>query len=139
MLADEFAANGYFVVMPDLFFRDSVPQSPDDDFEYDLWEMCHPPASAESVIRTVLVEMRKAGAKRIGGVGYTIGARYLAKYMSPSQFYAGFMGHPDRLAKEDVMAINKPVSIAFGKSNYCAHVEIFDFQISSVTYKLSSH
>ena len=107
LLADEFAANGYFVVMPDLFLKDPIPQTPDKDFDEELWKKRHEPASVDGYIKTVLAEMHKAGVQRIGGVGYSIGARYLAR----------FMGHPDKLGKEDAMAINTPVSIALGKSD----------------------
>lgn len=117
LLADEFAANGYFVVMPDLFLKDPIPQTPDKDFDEELWKKRHEPASVDGYIKTVLAEMHKAGVQRIGGVGYSIGARYLARFMGPGKFCASFMGHPDKLGKEDAMAINTPVSIALGKSD----------------------
>lgn len=120
-LADNFAANGYFAVMPDLFRGESLHPDIPDGFNYNAWERMNLPANVEPLIRSVISRLRSRGVKRIGGAGYSIGTKYLARFMSRGGLCAGFMGHPWWLEREDVLAINKPVSIAFGKWWHSEH------------------
>ena len=115
LLADSFAANGFFAVMPDLFRGSSLPLNIPDGFDYNAWERRNLPANVEPLVHAVINGMRSRGAVRIGGVGYAVGTKYLARFMGPGRLCAGFMSDPWWLEKEDILAINKPLSIVFGK------------------------
>lgn len=115
LLADNFAANGYFTVMPDLFRGDAVPLDRPKNWSQTLWFRNHLPSDVEPIIRTVVDEMKKSGVKRIAAVGYSIGAKYLARFMKIARIRVAFIAQPAWVEEEDVLAIDRPISIAFGK------------------------
>lgn len=114
LLADNFAANGYFTVMPDLFRGDCVPFDRPKDWSQTLWYKNHLPAAVKPIILDVVAEMRKYGVRRIAGVGYSIGAKYLTRFMKDATICVAYIAHPAWVEKEDILAIDRPISIAFG-------------------------
>ena len=48
-IADQFAANGYFTVMPDLFQGDPIPLNRPADFQMDKWKAGPPSKNAPEV------------------------------------------------------------------------------------------
>lgn len=71
LIADQFAANGYFVVMPDQFHGDPIPLNRPADFDLMKWRQPHGPSSVDPIVEGTLKMMREElGCKRIGGVGY---------------------------------------------------------------------
>ncbi|RYP09650.1 hypothetical protein DL764_001192 [Monosporascus ibericus] len=84
LLADSFAANGYFVVMPDLFRGDAVPLDRPRNWSQTAWFRNHLPSDVGPVVRAVLCEMQGSGCRRIAGV-----------------------------EEEDILSIERPVSIVF--------------------------
>ncbi|KAJ5537350.1 hypothetical protein N7513_010536 [Penicillium frequentans] len=106
LIADEFAAKGYFVVMPDMFSDDS-------GFNIMDWVKNHSPIQTEPIINTVLKEMREnLGCQRIGGVGYCFGGKYACRYLRPGQLDVGYIAHPTMLEGEELRGIEGPLSIA---------------------------
>ena len=81
LIADQLTANGYFVVMPDLFHGDPVPliNRPEG---FDLMDWLkgppgHLPDRVEPVVKAVLQEMKSSlGCERIGAVGYCFGVSF---------------------------------------------------------------
>lgn len=77
LIADQFAANGFFVVMPDLFHSDPIPLNRPADFNFMAWlkgPPGHLPNRVDPVVHSVLTDMRKTlRCQRIGLVGYCFG------------------------------------------------------------------
>ncbi|RYP47153.1 hypothetical protein DL768_006763 [Monosporascus sp. mg162] len=113
LLADSFAANGYFVVMPDLFRGDAVPLDRPRNWSQTAWFRNHLPSDVGPVVRAVLREMQGSGCRAIAGVGYSIGNKYLSRFLRSGYLRAGFMAHPTWVEEEDILSIERPVSIAF--------------------------
>lgn len=82
LIADQFAANGYFVVMPDLFHGDPVKLNRPADFDLMAWltgPPGHLPARVDPVVDLVLKEMRtNLNCEKIGAVGYCFGVCILS-------------------------------------------------------------
>lgn len=80
LIADQLAANGYFVVMPDLFHGDPVPLNRPEGFDLMDWlkgPPGHLPDRVEPVVKAVLQEMKSSlGCERIGAVGYCFGVSF---------------------------------------------------------------
>ncbi|KAJ5671921.1 hypothetical protein N7507_001048 [Penicillium longicatenatum] len=113
LLADEFAANGYFVVMPDMFNGDSVPLNRPEGFNIMDWVKNHSPIQTEPIIDMMLKEMRESlGCQRIGGVGYCFGGKYVCRYLRPGQLDVGYIAHPTMLEAEELRGVEGPLSIA---------------------------
>lgn len=58
LLADQFAANGYFVMMPDLFGGDAVPLNRPEGFNMQEWKKGHGPAAIDPIVDACLAELR---------------------------------------------------------------------------------
>jgi dienelactone hydrolase len=113
LIADQIAAKGYFVVMPDLFNGDSVPLNRPEGFSIMDWLKNHMPMQTEPIVNVVLNEMREnLGCKRIGGVGYCFGGKYVCRYLKPGKLDVGFTAHPTMVEADELRGIEGPLSIA---------------------------
>lgn len=52
------------------------------------------------------------GCKRIGGVGYCFGGKYVCRYLKTGQLNAGFIAHPTMVEAGELKGIERPLSIA---------------------------
>lgn len=113
LIADLFAANGYFVVMPDLFQGDPVPVDHSPSFQVMDWLQGHLPPQTDPIVTATLREMReRLGCQRIGGVGYCYGGKYVVRYLHPGQLDVGFVAHPTFIEPDELEAIEGPLSIS---------------------------
>ncbi|KAJ5580225.1 dienelactone hydrolase [Penicillium hispanicum] len=127
LIADQFAANGYFVMIPDLFDGDPVPLNKPGSFDMQSWRAggyhpkgtAHLPANVDPIVTASLAEMRKSyGCKKIGAVGYCFGAKYVARHLDPDQkIDAGFNAHPSHVSEDELRAIKGPLAIAAAETD----------------------
>ncbi|KAJ5543029.1 hypothetical protein N7535_005453 [Penicillium sp. DV-2018c] len=121
LIADQLAANGYLVVMPDLFHGDPVPLSRPASFNIMTWlkgPPGHLPSRVEPVVHAVLKEMRSnMGCERVGAVGYCFGAKYAIRLLQPGLCDVAYVGHPSLVEAEELAAINGPLSIAAAETD----------------------
>jgi dienelactone hydrolase len=59
LIADQFAANGFFVFMPDLFHGDPVQLNRGPDFDFAKWLQGHGPATADPIVEASITELRE--------------------------------------------------------------------------------
>ncbi|PYH90775.1 dienelactone hydrolase [Aspergillus ellipticus CBS 707.79] len=122
LIADQFAANGYFVMMPDLFYEDVVPlNNRPAGFDIHEWlkgayneeKKSHLPPVVDPIVEACITEMRtKYGVKKIGAVGYCFGGKYVVRYLKPGKIDAGYTAHPSFIDAEELKAIEGPLSIS---------------------------
>ncbi|CZT42050.1 related to dienelactone hydrolase family protein [Rhynchosporium secalis] len=119
LLADSLALAGYFVVQPDLFNGDPirVDQLGDPSFNITEWSQRHPQAAIDAIVTSSITAMKKDyGVKKIGGVGYCFGGKYVARFLAPGKgLDAGFTAHPSNVVADEWKGVAGPLSIAFGE------------------------
>jgi dienelactone hydrolase len=99
--------------MPDLFNGDSVPLNRPEGFQIMNWVQNHLPPQTEPIIDMVVKEMREnMGCKRVGGVGYCFGGKYVCRYLKQGKLDAGFMAHPTMVEGDELRGVEGPLSIA---------------------------
>ena len=122
LIADQFAANGYFVVMPDLFHGDPAPLNRPAGFDIMAWRRGPPSKETHAVdpiVEAVIHEMRTTYAvKRLGAVGYCFGAKYVARFMAEGKgIDVGYMAHPSFVDGDEIRGIAGPLSIAAAETD----------------------
>ncbi|KAF2244786.1 alpha/beta-hydrolase [Trematosphaeria pertusa] len=120
LIADQFAANGYFTIVPDLFNGNVVPLNPPTDFDIMKWineEMPRVP-KVDPIIESVLKHLRgDLGVKKLGGVGYCFGGKYVCRWLKEGKLDAGYTAHPSFVDREEVEGIMGPLSIAAAETD----------------------
>ncbi|KAB8229738.1 dienelactone hydrolase family protein [Aspergillus alliaceus] len=115
LIADEFAANGYLCVLPDLFQGDAISLSDKESGKADLqaWFPSHQPTHVDPVVEATIKYVREElGAKRVAGAGYCFGAKYVCRHMKDGKLDVGYNAHPSFVTHEELGAITGPLSIA---------------------------
>ncbi|KAF7115808.1 hypothetical protein CNMCM5793_003448 [Aspergillus hiratsukae] len=115
LLADEFAGNGYLAVIPDLFQKDAISLSDMESGKADLpaWLPKHQTANVDPVVESTIKYLRQElGVKKIAGVGYCFGGKYVCRFLKPGKIDVGYTAHPSFVSKEELGAIAGPLSIA---------------------------
>ncbi|EUC49794.1 hypothetical protein COCMIDRAFT_1424 [Bipolaris oryzae ATCC 44560] len=120
LIADQFAANGYLVVIPDVFngihIRFPMPPS----FNLLDWvenTMPRPP-TVDPIYEAVIKHLRsELGVKRLGGVGYCFGGKYVCRLLKEGGLDAGFVAHPSFVEAEEVRGVARPFSIAAAEND----------------------
>ncbi|GLI80641.1 hypothetical protein PoHVEF18_008998 [Penicillium ochrochloron] len=121
LIADQLAANGYFVVMPDLFHGDPVPLNRPAGWDLMAW-LKGPPGHllprVEPVVKAVFGEMKSNfGCERVGAIGYCFGAKYAVRLLQDDGVDAAYVAHPSFVDAEELAAIKRPLSIAAAETD----------------------
>lgn len=115
-LADQFAANGYFTVIPDIWEGDNVPLNwePTSSFNLGQWMSKHGPKKVEPIVEAAIHAMRNEhGVKKLAGAGYCLGAKYVSRFMAKGKgIDVGYFAHPSATSGDEVKGISGPLSIA---------------------------
>lgn len=119
LIADQFAANGYLTLMPDLFHGDAIPMNRPADFDMPKWRSGHGTERVDPVVEAVIKELKTThGVKRIGGVGYCFGGKYLARFMAQGKgIDVGYTAHPSYIDVAELKAVTGPFSIAAAETD----------------------
>jgi len=140
LLADEYASNGFYVMVPDLVADDTIPEwvlkvgapknreldnkslteKVKDTFlmgaEYGPWLIRHREGVTRPKINDFVQSVRQdAEIKKLGSVGFCWGARYSILFAKDGYFDAVVGNHPSFLSvPSDLEGTTKPISIAVG-------------------------
>lgn len=69
--------------------------------------------TVDPIIEATIKELRGTyGVKRLGGVGYCFGGKYVCRFLKPGALDVGFTAHPSFVDKEELEGIQGPLSIA---------------------------
>ncbi|KFX87337.1 hypothetical protein V490_08338 [Pseudogymnoascus sp. VKM F-3557] len=128
LLADQYAANGYYTLIPDLFNKDSLsnPWRPEN---FDLMEWIkhgmkgdnpHSVPYVDAIVAKALDYLVEQGYKEIGAVGYCFGAKYVVRYMSEEKgahIKVAYMAHPSFVDEAELEAAKGPISISAAETD----------------------
>ncbi|OKL56573.1 hypothetical protein UA08_08066 [Talaromyces atroroseus] len=118
LIADQFAANGYFTFMPDLFNGDPVPANRPESFDVAEWRKSHTTAHVTPIVEASIKELReKYHVKKIAAVGYCYGAKYVVRHLKAGQIDVGYVAHPSHVDADELKAIQGPLSIAAAETD----------------------
>lgn len=118
LVADQFAANGYYTVILDLFAGDPLALERPADFDFMGWLSKHQVKDVEPIVELGLAHLKEKGFKKIGSVGYCFGAKYTVRYMAKGRGVdVGYLAHPSFVDEAELAAITGPLSIAAAETD----------------------
>lgn len=114
LIADQFAANGYLTVMPDLFEGDPVKLNRPEGFDFAQWTKKHGTDRTDPIVFSTISWLKKdLGVKRIGAVGYCWGGKYVCRFLANGKGVdVGYTAHPSFVSEDELRNIKGPLSIA---------------------------
>ncbi|KAI9646844.1 hypothetical protein NHQ30_004844 [Ciborinia camelliae] len=126
LMADQFAANGYYTVIPDILNGDPVSlNNRPKDFDIMDWltkgsdgNNPHTCTYIDPIVEKSIEYLRSKGYKKIGAVGYCFGAKSVFRFLAEGKgFDAGYVAHPSFTEEDEVRAIKGPISIAAAETD----------------------
>jgi len=122
LLADQFAANGYLTIAPDLLKGDAFPVEYINNLAaFDIMKWLnegmkgegHTPDVVDPIVENAIEWLKKErGIKKIGSVGYCFGGKYVVRFLKSEKISVGYIAHPSWITSEEISAIEGPLSIA---------------------------
>jgi dienelactone hydrolase len=94
LIADQFAANGYYTLLIDEFDGDALTVNRPPGFDFPAWVGKHPPEKVDPIVEAGVKYLKDKGVKKIGAVGYCFGAKYVARFLNGRGVDAGYSAHP---------------------------------------------
>lgn len=92
---------------------DPVPEQLPTDFDLRAWIARHPPEVTDPPVEAALKEMKdKYGCKRIAGIGYCFGGKYLVRFLRKGQIEVGYSAHPSLVEEGELLQIEGPFAIS---------------------------
>lgn len=93
LMADQFAANGYLTLIPDLFYGDQLPVNGLGSTDIMTWlkegsdgKHPHTKETVDPVIEESIKYLKEQhGVKKLGAVGYCFGAKVGKSHLTPMQ------------------------------------------------------
>ncbi|KAH8585547.1 dienelactone hydrolase [Bisporella sp. PMI_857] len=125
LLADQFAANGYYTLIIDLFNGDPVKLNRAPDFDLMGWltkgsdgNNPHTVEAVDPIVEKSIAYLQNKGYSKIGAVGYCFGAKYVARFMAEGKgIGVGYVAHPSFVDEAELLAIKGPWSIAAAQTD----------------------
>lgn len=114
LVADEFARNGYKVLVPDILKGDAYDITQGEGGIY-TWLESHTSEITRPIVDEFLAKLRKdvGAGVFVGVVGYCFGAKYAAQQAAADGFADAIaIAHPSFVSIEEVEAIKKPIIIS---------------------------
>jgi len=125
LIADQFAANGYHTVIPDLFNGDPIPLNRPEGFDLQTWlkegsngKNPHTFQAVDPIVQKSIEYLKGQGFKKIGSVGYCFGAKYVVRFLPRGKgIDVGYVAHPSFVEEAELRAIEGPLSIAAAETD----------------------
>ncbi|KAF5001138.1 hypothetical protein FGRMN_1249 [Fusarium graminum] len=123
LMADQFAANGYTTIIPDVFNGDVFPNPIPEGFNIMEWfekgtdgNNPHTPAQVDPIVVETIKALKEQGITKIGAVGYCFGGKYVVRNYKEG-ISVGYVAHPSFVEEDELRAIGGPLSIAAAQTD----------------------
>lgn len=118
LIADEFAANGYHVLIPDILNKDPIQEPLAENFP--SWIKNHGPDVTSPIVDGYLQKLRSEWKpKFVAGIGYCFGGKYVVLNLSSEgHLDVGAVAHPSLITIEEVANIKKPLLISAAETDH---------------------
>lgn len=124
LLADMYAQEGYFVVAPDLFDGDYVPQNLE-GFDWGAYMYKHRPEVVQAITEKTWNWIKaNTSASFVGTLGYCFGARSAVRDIGNGRADASSIFHPSFVTIEEIAAIKAPLLISAAETDEIYTVEL---------------
>lgn len=125
LMADQFAANGYYTIIPDLFNGDALKLNRPEGFDFVKWltkgssgDNPHSVDAVDPIVEKSIAYLKEQGFKKIGSVGYCFGARFTVRFLPKGKgIDVGFLAHPSFVEEDELKGIEGPLSIAAAETD----------------------
>ncbi|TGO22571.1 hypothetical protein BPAE_0162g00070 [Botrytis paeoniae] len=125
LMADQFAANGYYTIIPDLFNGDPLSLNRPEGFDFMQWltkgsdgNNPHTFPQVDPIVQKSIEFLKSKGYTKIGAVGYCFGAKYVARFMAEGKgIDVGYVAHPSFVEEDELRSIKGPFSIAAAETD----------------------
>jgi dienelactone hydrolase len=107
LIADQFAANGYYTLLVDEFDGDSLTLNRPPGFDFQAWRGKHTPEKIDPIVEAAVKYLKDKGMKKIGAVGYCFGAKYVCRLLNGRGVDVGYCAHP--VSRPDSLTYNLPI------------------------------
>ncbi|UKZ74779.1 hypothetical protein TrVFT333_002449 [Trichoderma virens FT-333] len=120
LLADDFAANGYLTLVPDILDGEFLPLDVFETGSVDIpsWGSRHGPEQVDAVLEKIIGHLRNdVGVEKIAAAGYCFGGKYTARFLKAGKLDVGYTAHPSYITFEELQSVEKPFSIAAAETD----------------------
>lgn len=125
LMADQYAANGYYTVILDLFNGDPWSLNPPSDADIFSWikggssgDNGHTTKEVDPIVEAGIKFLQSKGFTKIGAVGYCFGAKYVVRYQAKGKgIDVGYVAHPSFVDEDELRALVGPFSIAAAETD----------------------
>jgi len=124
LIADQFAANGYYTLLLDEFDGDALPLNRPPGFDFMAWRSKNPPEKIDPIVEAGVKFLKEKGIKKIGAVGYCFGAKYVCRFLNGRGVDVGYCAHPSFVTEEELRDIKGPLSISAAETDSIFTVEL---------------
>lgn len=119
LIADQYAKNGYFVAVPDLFNNDPVPLNPSEGYNvFTDWFPNHGPEITQLIVDKFVDGVKtKYSPEFSAGLGYCFGAKFAVRLLGSGAIDAASVFHPSLVTIDEIKDIKGPLFIAVGEND----------------------
>ncbi|KAL2376458.1 hypothetical protein RJZ90_007500 [Blastomyces dermatitidis] len=120
LVADDFAARGYLVVIPDLFHGNALTMNQVmSGIDIMAWLKDYTTEAVDPIAAATIKYVRETlSIKRVASVGYCFGAKYATRFMKEGGgIDVGYVAHPSFVAPEELRAIKGPYAISAAETD----------------------
>lgn len=110
-IADNVAASGFFVAVPDFLYGD--PYVPDNaERPLPVWIQSHKTDKGYEAAKSVIADLKRKGITAVGAAGYCWGAKVVVELSKTADYIqAGVMLHPSFVTVDDIREVKCPMAI----------------------------